>query len=92
MLITQRSEERRVENALAWRDGMLSFDRTTLADAAAEFNRYHRRPVIVTDTDAAGIRIGGTFQASNVEAFARLLRDAYGLHVEIAPEAIRISS
>ncbi|WP_374525030.1 FecR domain-containing protein [Sphingopyxis sp.] len=90
-LVTQRSEER-VESALAWRDGMLSFDRTTLADAAAEFNRYHRRPVIVTDPGAAGIRIGGTFQASNVEAFARLLRDAYGLHVEIAPDAIKISS
>ncbi|WP_157218991.1 FecR family protein [Flavisphingomonas formosensis] len=90
-LVTQLSESR-VENALAWRDGMLSFDRTTLADAAAEFSRYHRRPVIVTDAAAAGIRIGGNFQASNVEAFARLLRDAYGLHVEMTPDAIKISS
>ncbi|MBO9694776.1 MAG: FecR domain-containing protein [Sphingopyxis sp.] len=90
-LVTQRSDER-VESALAWRDGMLNFDQTTLADAAAEFSRYHRRPIVVTDEGAAGIRIGGTFQASNVEAFARLLRDAYGLHVEIAPDAIKISS
>lgn len=90
-LVTPRSDER-VESALAWRDGMLSFDQATLADAAAEFSRYHRRPIIVTDAGAAGIRIGGTFQASNVEAFARLLRDAYGLHVEIAPDAIKISS
>lgn len=90
-LVTQRSDER-VESVLAWRDGMLSFDQTTLADAAAEFSRYHRRPIIVIDEAAAGIRVGGTFQASNVEAFARLLRDAYGLHVEIAPDAIKISS
>lgn len=90
MLVTERSEER-VESALAWRDGMLSFDQTSLADAAAEFSRYHRRPIIVTDPEAASIRIGGTFQASNVEAFARLLRDAYGLHVDIEPDAIIIS-
>jgi transmembrane sensor len=91
MLVTERSDER-VGSALAWRDGMLSFDQTTLADAAAEFSRYHRRPIVVTDPEAAAIRIGGTFQASNVEAFARLLRDAYGLRVEITPEAIKISS
>lgn len=91
ILVAERSEER-VGNALAWREGMLSFDQTRLADAAAEFNRYHQRPILVTDPEAASIRIGGTFQASNVEAFARLLRDAYGLHVDVTPDAIKISS
>lgn len=91
ILVAERSEER-VGNALAWRDGMLSFDQTSLADATAEFSRYHHRPLIVTDSEAANIRIGGTFQAANAEAFARLLRDAYGLRVEITADAIRISS
>lgn len=89
-LLTARSEAR-VESALAWRDGMLTFDQTTLADAAAEFNRYNRRPIVISDPAAASIRIGGTFRASNVDAFVRLLRDAYGLRVEHDPEAVRIS-
>lgn len=90
-LVTERSEER-VDSALAWRDGMLSFDQTPLSEVAAEFNRYHSRPIIVTDPGAAGIRIGGTFQASNVDAFVRLLHDAYGLKVDSDARAVKISS
>lgn len=90
-LIAARSEEK-VENALAWRDGMLSFDQTMLADVATEFNRYNRKPIVIGDADAAAIRIGGTFRASNVATFARLLHDAYGLKVEEDGERIKISS
>jgi transmembrane sensor len=71
---------------------MLTFDQTSLADAAVEFNRYNRKPLIVDDPEAAAIRIGGSFPASDPEAFTRLLRDAYGLHVEAKADAIVISN
>lgn len=90
-LVTQRSVER-VQNALAWRDGMLVFDQTTLADVAAEFNRYNTQSIVVTDPETAAIRIGGAFQAANVEAFVRLLRDAYGLKVVREGDVIKISA
>ncbi len=90
-LLTARSEER-VENALAWRDGMLTFDQATLAEAATEFNRYNRKQIVITDPEAASIRIGGTFQASNVDAFVRLLRDAYGLRVTNEATGVKISN
>tara|TARA_R110000868_G_scaffold410896_1_gene700753 strand:+ start:1223 stop:2200 length:978 start_codon:yes stop_codon:yes gene_type:complete len=90
-LVAAKSDER-VENALAWREGMLSFDQDPLSDVAAEFNRYNRQQLIVTDKDAANIRIGGIFPASKPVDFVRLLRDAYGLKIEETPEAIRISS
>lgn len=90
-LIAAKSEER-VENALAWRDGMLSFDQTALSDVATEFNRYNRKPIVITDAAAAQIRIGGTFQASNVDAFVRLLRDAYGLKILEDEKSVKISS
>lgn len=79
-LLADRSS-RQIEDALSWRRGMLSFDKVTLAEAAAEFNRYNRRQIRVSDPQAAAIRIGGTFEATNVEAFARLLRSAFGLEV-----------
>ena len=64
----------------------------TLADAAGEFNRYNRRKVEILDEQAARMRIGGTFQANNVDAFARLLRQAYGVKVEVDSSAVKISA
>lgn len=90
-LLAARSEER-VESALAWRNGMLTFDQSTLADAATEFNRYSRKRIEIVDPEAAGIRIGGTFRASAMDDFVALLRDAYGLKVEADAAVIRISS
>ncbi|WP_296614661.1 FecR domain-containing protein [Sphingomonas sp.] len=89
-LITPKSEER-VTNALAWRDGMLSFNLIPLSEVASEFNRYNRTQLEV-DPSAAEIPIGGTFQASNVDAFARLLHDAYGLKTERDGDRVRISN
>lgn len=90
ILLPERSKER-VESALAWRDGMLNFDQMTLGDAVAEFNRYNRKKIIVTDPETAAIRIGGMFQASNVDAFVRLLREAYGLRVVEDADTVKIS-
>lgn len=90
-LVTPKSAAR-VESELAWRRGLLMFDKSTLGDAAGEINRYNRRKLVVEDAEAAAVRITGSFEAENVEAFARLLRDAFGLNVEENGEEIRISS
>jgi len=81
----------KVETELSWRDGMLVFDRSTLADAVAEFNRYNRRKLVVEGDAAAKVRIGGSFEAENIDAFARLLEQAFGLSVEDQGDQIIIS-
>jgi transmembrane sensor len=86
------STAQRVRNDLAWRSGMLVFDRSTLSEAAAEFNRYNQRQLVVGDATAGAIRIGGTFEASNVDAFVRLLEEAYGLRIGRENEKVIISS
>lgn len=90
-LLSARSEEG-VTEALGWRDGILNFDHTSLADAAAEFNRYNNKQIVIGDSETAEIRIGGTFQASNVDAFVRLLHDAYGLRVAATSNEVKLSS
>ncbi len=90
-LLAAKSEER-VISTLAWRGGMLDFDRTSLADAVGEFNRYNTKKIVIGDAETATIRIGGTFQASNVDAFVRLLHDAYGIHVEPSADGVTIFS
>jgi transmembrane sensor len=90
-LIATKSDEQ-VQDRLAWRQNMLVFDNITLADAAAEFNRYNSRKLVIEDPATAQIRIGGTFQTRNVDAFVRLLQQAYGLDVEQESGSVKISA
>jgi len=80
-----------IERRLTWRQGMLNFDQSTLGEVAAEFNRYNRRQLVVSDPTIAAMRIGGSFQTTNVDAFIRLLRDAYGLRGEESGEQTILS-
>jgi len=81
-----------IRDRLAWRDGVLKFDGTTIGDAAGQFNRYNVKKLVVGDPETAAIRIGGSFHLNNVEGFARLLETAYGLHVETGDDRIVVSA
>jgi len=89
MLVVEKSA-RRLADELSWRRGALVFDHTTLAEAAAEFNRYGHKELVISD-DAADVAIGGSFQAANVEAFVQLLNQAFGLHAKEYEDKIQIS-
>lgn len=89
-LVTSRSEQK-VKDALAWREGMLSFDQVNLGEIAAEFNRYNTRKLVVTDRGAASLRIGGMFPSNDPDTFVELLRAAYGLKISETPTEVRIS-
>lgn len=81
----------KVVRDLSWRQGMLVFEQSTLAEAAAEFNRYNRKQLVLVDDQTAGIRIGGNFDANGVEAFVRLLERGFSLKAEEHGEEIRVS-
>lgn len=63
----------RAEEYLSWRSGFVSFHDTPLATAAAEFNRYNTRKIVIGDDAVAAMRVGGNFRWSNTDAFVRLL-------------------
>jgi transmembrane sensor len=79
-----------VDNQLGWRQGRLVLDQMTLAQAAAEFNRYNRVKLVIADPVAAQMRIGGSFNVDNVDGFARLLHQGFGLKVETGKDQIKI--
>jgi len=83
---------RALNDELSWRHGMLVFDNATLADAAAEFNRYNSDKLIVADPAAASMTIVGTFRTSDMKLFAAATRDALGLSIEHRGPDIVISS
>jgi transmembrane sensor len=88
----QHESPQALENRMGWLHGQLRLDGMTLAQAAAEFNRYNRRQLRIVDADTAAIRIGGSFEAGNVDAFARLLRAGFGLQVHEAAEVIEVGA
>ncbi|HEX2082021.1 MAG TPA: FecR domain-containing protein [Xanthomonadaceae bacterium] len=76
------------ERLLSWRDGFLTFQDTPLAAAAAEFNRYNARRIVIGDPTIAAVRIGGNFRWSNADAFVRLLEQGFGVRAERHPDRI----
>ena len=90
MLVTAGRPED-VAGMLSWRGGMLDLGKATLADAAAEFNRYNRTKIIVDGTDVGQLRLGGRIRVDNVEGFVSLLKQAYGVRVQRTGNALRIS-
>jgi transmembrane sensor len=79
-----------VARALSWRNGMLIFDQSPLTEVAKEFNRYNARHIVV-EGNARNMRIGGTFKADNVDAFALLLHQAFGFTVKSQGDKIVVS-
>ncbi|HEY4125975.1 MAG TPA: FecR domain-containing protein [Rhizomicrobium sp.] len=90
-LTRSRTPTKELESALGWRNGVLVFDNRTLADVAAEFNRYNARKLIVADGKVGQTRIAGTFRADNIDAFVNTAHRVLGLHVEKRGEDIAIS-
>lgn len=81
----------KVRRSLSWRHGTLEFDQSTLADVAAQFNRYNEKQLVLMDTETAHMRVGGSFDAVGVDAFARLLATGFNLRVETHGDQIRVS-
>ncbi len=73
-----------VARRLAWTNGRIVLAGETLGQAAAEFNRYNDRKIIVAPA-AAGVPVGGVFRTSEVETFAATA--AGSLHLRLASDA-----
>lgn len=62
-----------MDRALDWQVGRLAFNRASLADAVAAFNRHAGTRFELADPALATRQISGTFRADRAEAFVRLL-------------------
>jgi transmembrane sensor len=86
--LVQTGSVEQAEQYLSWRDGFLSFRDTPLSAAAAEFNRYNARKIVIGDPVVADMRVGGNFRWSNTEAFVRLLEQGFPVRAEQRGDAI----
>jgi transmembrane sensor len=76
---------------LAWRNQMLVFDGDSLADVIAQFNRYNKRQLVITDPTLAALRIGGYFRPTNLDAFISVLKSDFGIRVDVDDNRLELS-
>lgn len=91
-LLVRTGTVEEAERQLDWRGGYLTFHDTSLEEAAAEFNRYNTRKIVVADPQVGAMRVGGNFRWSNTEAFVRLLEQAFPIQSEQHPDRIILHS
>jgi len=81
-----------VDQQLAWREGMLSFNGDTLSVAAAQFLRYSDTRIVIDDPLVGSRRIVGLYSASDPRGFANSVALSLGLRVQQHGDVVRLSS
>lgn len=76
----------------AWRDGRVSFDNTRLDHALAEFERYGRTGLAIRDPAVAALRIGGSFNLRQFDAFKQILPQLLPVRLEPRGETTDIAA
>ena len=58
---------------LQWIGGMLAFDKTPLADAVAQMNRYNQRQIALSNSAVGQLQLSGAFHGSDADGFVRAI-------------------
>ncbi|HEY4123862.1 MAG TPA: FecR domain-containing protein [Rhizomicrobium sp.] len=87
----KRASEQQLTSELGWRKGVLIFDNTALADAAAEFNRYNARHIVISDKAVAQLKVVGTFPKQDLSAFVDVAQEVFNLRVDKRGDTITIT-
>jgi transmembrane sensor len=89
--VPTRPQPANVEAATAWTRHRLIFKGAPLSEVVEEFNRYSRRPLVITDSTIGATRISGSFLSSDPVALLRFLREVGAYNVHETPSAVEIS-
>ncbi|MDY6922503.1 MAG: FecR domain-containing protein [Pseudomonadota bacterium] len=79
-----------IDRELAWRSGRIDLAGETLGQAAAEFNRYNARALVIEDAALADERLYGVFRLDDPEGFAGGVAVSLGAEVSSDASTIRI--
>ena len=71
-----------------WRQGMLRFEHTPLAEALAEMGRYGPTTLVVRDPAVGAMPIGGSYRIGRVDEFARVLPSILPVQLVARPDGI----
>jgi transmembrane sensor len=81
-----------VEAALLWKNGLISLENVTLADAVAQLNRYSSRQMTVSDPAVAALRVSGVFRTGAPELFVNSVAEVLPIAARATPSSLQIVS
>jgi transmembrane sensor len=81
-----------VHNVTGWTHGELVFAATPLRDVVEEFNRYQKRPLVITSPSIGALRIDGVFLSTDPTSLVHFLRQRSDVRVTETDDEIQISS
>jgi transmembrane sensor len=70
------------QRLLKWRDGLIEFDNTSLADAVAEFNRYSAQTISIDHPKIATLPISGVFRTNSQRKFLEAVTSLHPVTIE----------
>lgn len=71
-----------IEAATSWRMRQLLFEHEGLGEIAAEFNRYNRTKIVLSDQSIVDMRFSGLFNADDPDSFIDFLELSTGVEVD----------
>jgi transmembrane sensor len=86
-----RKTPQQLADALAWRQGMLVFRKTRLAEVVREFNRYNVTKLVIADPSIADETISADIRIDAFEDFLHLAQSALNLRADREGSEILIS-
>lgn len=69
-----------LENALAWRQGQIVFDRVPLGDALSRFAHYHGIGISAT-ADVAALNVGGRYSLDDLDGFFSAIEEILPVNI-----------
>lgn len=81
--IVEVLEQEGMDQALAWRRGLLLFSGEPLTEVVQEINRYSNVKIEINDPAIAEIRVGGQFKVGETEAMLKVLASNFNVEAHI---------
>jgi len=78
------------QQAVAWLQQKIAFDRRPLGEVADEFDRYGSIPIEIDDAALRALSISGVLDAHDIDSFVAFLQTLDGVRVERTPARIRV--
>lgn len=67
---------------VSWKDGVVQFDNSSMADAVHELNRYLSSPIHIGDPEVKNIRISGSFPTGSSASFLEAVQFSFPVQAE----------
>jgi transmembrane sensor len=81
----------RVQDTVAWRNGMVTFQDTPLSVAVVELNRYGEDQLVVRDPRIGRLLVSGAFKGGDAARFGRILSQIHPVRiVQTGPHTFEI--